>query len=151
MVMNEAASAPVVSATSRETPTPLEVWSGDEAGAGHAVIEGVVPAAHLLEAKHELAELLLRASKGVDVALGGGEWGAAVALRAQAEFDRLVVRRVHLELICVGGRAEAGDVCHVPRVHVGPALSRGLFRRGEPSPRSQARSARQGRAARRGG
>jgi hypothetical protein len=77
MVMNEAASAPVVSAsTSRETPTPLEngvgvlpVARGDEAGTGRAVVGGVIPAAHLLEAKHELAELLLRASKGVDVAL----------------------------------------------------------------------------------
>ena len=42
------------------------------------------------------------------VALGGG-WGATVAFRAEAESDRLVVRRVHLELIPlirVGGRAK---------------------------------------------
>ena len=36
----------------------LPVARGDEAGAGHAVVGRVVPAAHLLEAKHELAELL---------------------------------------------------------------------------------------------
>ena len=87
MVMNEAASAPVVSATSRETPTGFgdrasaysvlrPVARGDEAGAGHAVVGRVVPAAHLLEAKHELAELLPSSlhPKAVDVALGGG-WG----------------------------------------------------------------------------
>ena len=85
----------------------------------------------------ELAELLLRASEGVDVALGlalGGGWGAAAALRTEAKCDpsgSLVVRRVHLELVGVRGRAEApGDVCYVPRVHVGLALSRGLLRRG---------------------
>jgi hypothetical protein len=111
MVMNEAASAPVVSATRRETPTPLErasvsvsvssrsyhahsttvstdgvgilpVARGDEAGAGYAVVGRVVPAAHLLEAKHELAELLpssvhpQRRGCGV-VALGSGWAGAA--------------------------------------------------------------------------
>ena len=83
MVMNEDASAPVVSATSRETPTPLERASAycpshaatkPAPRTGHAVVGGVVPAAHLLEAKHEFAELLLRASKGMGVALGGG-WG----------------------------------------------------------------------------
>ena len=62
----------------------LPVARGDEAGTGRAVVGGVVvPAAYLLEAKDELAELLLRASKGVDVALGGG-WGAAVAFGAEA-------------------------------------------------------------------
>ena len=92
MVMNEAASAPVVSATSRETPTGfgdrasaysvLPVARGDEAGAGHAVVGRVVPAAHLLEAKHELAELLPsslhpKAVEMTDVALGGAVvgWG----------------------------------------------------------------------------
>ena len=30
----------------------------------------------------------------------------------------------------MGGRAKARDVGHVPRVHVGPALSRGFFRSG---------------------
>ena len=38
----------------------------------------------------ELAELLLRASEGVDVALGlalGGGWGAAVAFRACETID----------------------------------------------------------------
>ena len=42
----------------------------------------------------ELAELLLRASEGVDVALGlalGGGWGAAAALRTEAKCDPLVV------------------------------------------------------------
>ena len=47
---------------------------GDEAGAGRRACRPCCPPA--IEAEHELAELLPRASKGVDVTLGGG-WGAA--------------------------------------------------------------------------
>ena len=87
MVMNVAASAPVrrgFSGQERDADAfgegvgVLSVVRGDEAGTCHAVVGRAAPAAHLLEAEHELAEVLLRAAEGVGVALGGG-WGAAVA------------------------------------------------------------------------
>ena len=85
MVMNVAASAPVrrgFGGQERDADAfgegvgLLSVARSDEAGAGGAVVGCVVRAADLLEAEHELAELLFRASKGVDVTLGGGGGGA---------------------------------------------------------------------------
>ena len=89
MVMNVAASAPVrrgFSGQERDADAfgegvgVLSVARSDEAGAGGAVVGCVVRAAGLLEAEHELAELLFRASKGVDVTLGGGGGGRSCAL-----------------------------------------------------------------------
>ena len=84
----------------------LPIALGDVAGALGAVVLVVGGVADLLEAEDELAQLLLGAAKGVDVALGGG-WRSALVVRAEAQRDGLVVRGVGLELVVEQGGGDA--------------------------------------------